>query len=150
MMTWKRTILLAGFIIGIAGGMLFYFNVFDLLRIKGVLKGAEEAVEQEDLEQLMSYVSIRYADPYGFDNPMARRFMSGLFKDFDKFEVAVEKPVIHIEGNTATVRLSLWISVDWDGHPAYLVGTNRTAAPVRAYLKKEFLRWKVVKIEGVR
>lgn len=149
-MTWKRTILLAVFIIGIAGGILFYFNVFDLLRIKGILKGAEEAVEHEDLERLMSHVSSRYADPYGFDYPMVRRFMSGLFKDFDRFEVTVERPVIHVEGDTATVRFALWISVDWDGHPAYLVGTNRAAAPVRVYLQKEFLRWKVIKIEGVR
>jgi len=150
MTTWKKTILFSILIVSLAVGVFFYYSFFELIRIKGILKGAQDALEREDLEGLMSYVSSRYADPYGFDYPMVRRFLSGLFKDFDKFEVVVKDPVIHVEDNRATVRFSLWISVDWNGYPAYIVGTNRAPATVLAYLERESRRWKVVKIEGIR
>lgn len=146
----RNIALIALIIILICGGVLLYLDIIDTLRIKGVLKGAKKAVEYEDIDGLLSYVSTSYGDDYGFNYPMAKRFMTGLFKDFDKFEVIIDNPVIKIKDDTAIAQFHLWISVDWDGNPAYIVGTNRAGAAVRVYLKKGFLSWKVVKIEGVR
>ena len=149
MRDWKK-ILIAGLLILVivAGGVL-YLGILDTLRIKKLLKTTEEAFEHEELDKLMSYVSLKYSDGYGFNYPMARRLMSGLFQDFDQFEATVENPVIKIEEDTATVQFSLWITVDWNGTPSYIVGTNRSGAPVKVYLRKELLSWKVVKLEGV-
>jgi len=149
MRDWKK-ILIAGLLILVivAGGVL-YLGILDTLRIKKLLKTTEEAFEHEELDKLMSYVSLKYSDGYGFNYPMARRLMSGLFQDFDQFEATVENPVIKIEEDTATVQFSLWITVDWNGTPSYIVGTNRSEAPVKVYLRKELLRWKVVRLEGV-
>jgi len=149
MRDWKK-IFIAGLlaIVIIAGGVL-YLGILDTLRIKKVLKGTEKAFEHEELDKLMSYVSLKYNDDYGFNYPMAKRLMSGLFRDFDQFEVTVENPVIKLEEDTATVQFSLWITVNWNGTPSYIVGTNRSGAPVKVYLRKEFLSWKVVRLEGV-
>jgi len=149
MRDWKK-ILIAGLLILVivAGGVL-YLGILDTLRIKKLLKTTEEAFEHEELDKLMSYVSLKYSDGYGFNYPMARRLMSGLFQDFDQFEATVENPVIKIEEDTATVQFSLWITVDWNGTPSYIVGTNRSGAPVKVYLRKELLSWKVVRLEGV-
>ena len=149
MRDWKK-ILIAGLLILVivAGGVL-YLGILDTLRIKKLLKTTEEAFEHEELDKLMSYVSLKYSDGYGFNYPMARRLMSGLFQDFDQFEATVENPVIKIEEDTATIQFSLWITVDWNGTPSYIVGTNRSEAPVKVYLRKELLRWKVVRLEGV-
>ena len=149
MRDWKK-IFIAGLlaIVIIAGGVL-YLGILDTLRIKKLLKTTEEAFEHEELDKLMSYVSLKYSDGYGFNYPMARRLMSGLFQDFDQFEATVENPVIKIEEDTATVQFSLWITVDWNGTPSYIVGTNRSGAPVKVYLRKELLSWKVVRLEGV-
>ena len=149
MRDWKK-ILIAGLLILVivAGGVL-YLGILDTLRIKKLLKTTEEAFEHEELDKLMSYVSLKYSDGYGFNYPMAKRLMSGLFQDFDQFEATVENPVIKIEEDTATVQFSLWITVDWNGTPSYIVGTNRSGAPVKVYLRKELLSWKVVRLEGV-
>lgn len=146
----KIIFIIAIVIIVICAGVVFYLGLLDTFRIRGVLKGAEKAVEHEDIDGLMSYVSTQYMDDYGFNYPMAKRLMSGLFKDFDKFEVLIENPVIKIKDDTAIAQFYMWISVDWNDNPAYIVGTNLAGAYVRAYLKKGFLSWKVVKIEGVR
>lgn len=149
MRNWKK-IFIAGFLaIVLVAGVLMSLGILDTLRIKRVLKGTEETFEHEELDKLMSYVSLKYSDGYGFNYPMAKRLMSGLFQDFDQFEVTVENPVIKIEEDTATVTFSLWITVNWNGTPSYIVGTNRSGAPVKVYLRKELLSWKVVKLEGV-
>jgi len=149
MRDWKK-ILIAGLLILVivAGGVL-YLGILDTLRIKKLLKTTEEAFEHEELDKLMSYVSLKYSDGYGFNYPMVKRLMSGLFQDFDQFEATVENPVIKIEEDTATIQFSLWITVDWNGTPSYIVGTNRSGAPVKVYLRKELLSWKVVRLEGV-
>src|SRR3989337_1576816 len=149
MRDWKK-ILIAGLLILVivAGGVL-YLGILDAVRIKKLIKTTEEAFEHEELDKLMSYVSLKYSDGYGFNYPMPKRLMSGLFQDFDQFEATVENPVIKIEEDTATVQFSLWITVDWNGTPSYIVGTNRSGAPVKVYLRKELLSWKLVRLEGV-
>ena len=149
MRDWKKIFIAGLLAIVIVAGVLMYLGILDTLRIKRVLKGTEKAFEHEELDKLMSYVSRKYNDDYGFNYPMAKRLMSGLFRDFDQFEVTVENPVIKIEEVTATVQFSLWITVDWNGTPSYIVGTNRSGAPVKVYLRKELLSWKVVRLEGV-
>lgn len=146
----RKITLIIFILIVIATGVSLYLGVHDTFRVKGVIKGAKKAVESKDIDGLMSYVSSAYSDNYGFDYPMVKRFMSSLFKDFDKFEVIIANPVIKVKDDLATAQFFLWISVDWNGQPAYIVGTNRAGARVRAYFKKGLLRWKVVKIEGVR
>ncbi len=150
MRAWKKITIIVLVILLIGGGIALYLSLIDLYKIKGVLKGAKEAFEQEDADGLMAYVSTSYSDDYGFNYPMVRRFMSGLFKDFNKFEVVMENPAIEIQDDTATVQFSLWISVDWNGAPAYIVGTNQKGANVRLHLKKVLMKWQAIKIEGVR
>ena len=149
MRNWKKIFIAGLLAIVVVAGVLMYLGILDTLRIKRVLTGTEEAFEQEELDKLMSYVLLKYNDGYGFNYPMVKRLMSGLFQDFDQFEATVENPVIKIEEDTATVQFSLWITVDWNGTPSYIVGTNRSEAPVKVYLRKELLSWKVVKLEGV-
>src|SRR3990170_6867168 len=149
MRNWKKIFIAGLLAIVVVAGVLMYLGILDTLRIKRVITGTEEAFEQEELGNLMSYVSPKYNDGYGFNYPMAKRLMSGLFQDFDQFEVTVENPVIKIGEDTATVTFSLWITVNWNGTPSYIVGTNRSGAPVKVYLRKKLLSWKVVKLEGV-
>ena len=146
----KKIIIIILIILLIGGGIFVYSGVLDKFRIKGVIKGAEKAMEQEEIYKLMSYVSLKYMDDYGFNYPMVKRLVADLFKDFDKFDVSIKNPVVEIKDDTATVKFDVWVAVDWNGNPAYIVGTNRSAAHIRAFLTKEFLNWKVVKVEGVR
>jgi len=149
MRDWKKIFIAGLLTLVIIAGVVLYLGILDTLRIKKLLKGTEEAFEHEELGKLMSYVSLKYSDGYGFNYPMAKRLMSGLFRDFDQFEATVENPVIKIEEDTATIQFSLWITVDWNGTPSYIVGTNRSGAPVKVYLRKKLLSWKVVRLEGV-
>ena len=146
----KKIIIIILIILLIGGGIFLYSGVLDKFRIRGVIKGAEKAMEQEKIDKLMSCVSLKYMDEYGFNYPMVKRLVADLFKDFDKFDVSIKNPVVEIKDDTATVKFDLWVAVDWNGNPSYIVGTNRSAAHIRAFLAKEFLSWKVVKVEGVR
>ena len=146
----KKTGLLVIIVLLLAGIILFYSGILDKWRVRGIIKGIEKAMEQEDAEKIMSGISLKYADDYGFDYPMAKRMLSDLFKDFEKFDVTIKNPVIQIKDDTAIVKLDVRVAVDWNGNPSYIVGTNRSAAHIRAFLAKEFLSWKVVRVEGVK
>lgn len=143
----KKTGLLIIIVLLVSGSILFYSGILDNWMVRGVIKGIEKAMEQEDAEKIMSGISLKYTDDYGFDYPMAKRMLSDLFKDFDKFDVTIKNSVIKIKDDTATVKFDAWVAVDWNGTPSYIVGTNRSAAHIRAFLAREFLRWKVVRIE---
>lgn len=146
----KKIGLLVIIVLFIAGIIFIYSGILDKWRVRGVIKGAERAMEQEDSEKMMSSISLKYMDDYGFNYPMVKRLVADLFKDFDKFDVSIKNPVIEIKDDTATVKFDMWVAVDWNGNLSYIVGTNRSAAHIRAFLAKEFLSWKVVKVEGVR
>src|SRR3972149_2738872 len=107
-------------------------------------------MEQEDAEKIMSGISSKYTDDYGFNYPMVKRMLSDLFKDFGTFDVTIKNPIIEIKDDTAKVKFDVWVTVDWNGNPSYIVGTNRSAAHIRAFIAKEFLSWKVVRVEGVK
>ncbi|MCC6544516.1 MAG: hypothetical protein IT392_08455 [Nitrospirae bacterium] len=146
----KKTGLLIIIILLIAGIILFYSGSLDTWRVQGVINGVEKAMEEEESTKMMSFISLNYADGYGFDNSKVKRLLENLFKDFDKFEVTIENPVIEIKEDTATVKFDVRVTVGWNGNPSYIVGTNRSAAHIRAYLVKELFRWKVVRVEGVK
>src|SRR3972149_7037364 len=143
----KKTGLLVIIVLVISGCILFYSGILDKWRVSGVIKGVEKAMEQEDTEKIMSGISLKYTDDYGYNYPMVKRMLSDLFKDFD---VTIKKSVIQIKDDTAIVKFDAWVAVDWNGNPSYIVGPNRSAAHIRAFLAKEFLSWKVVRVEGVK
>lgn len=131
--------------------MLVYSGILDKWRVSGVIKGVEKAMEHEDAEKIMSGISLKYTDDYGFNYPMVKRLLSDLFKDFENFDVTIKNPVIQIKEDTATAKFDMWVAVDWNDNPSYyIVGTNRSAAHIRAFFAREFLSWKVVRVEGVK
>lgn len=146
----KKTGLLIIIVLLISGSILFYSGLLDKWRVRGVIKGVERAMEQEDSGKIMSGISLKYTDDYGYNYPMVKQLLTDLFKDFDKFDVTIKNPVIEIKDDTATVKFDIWVTVDWNGNPSYIVGTNRSSAHIRAFLAKEFLSWKVVRVEGVK
>src|SRR3990172_10774957 len=143
----KKTGLLVIIVLVISGCILFYSGILDKWRVSGVIKGVEKAMEHEDTEKIMSGISLKYTDDYGFNYPMVKRMLNDLFKDFDKFDVTIKNPVIQITDDTAIVKFDIRVAVDWNGNPSYIVGTNRSAAHIRAFLAREFLSWKVVRVE---
>lgn len=138
-------------IVVVTGSIVFrYSEYYDRWAIKRVLKGAANAVEDESIEDLMEYIAQDYHDSYGFDYSMVRRLMVKLFKDFEKFVVMIEDPVIEIVGDNASVEFRLWVLVNWQDHQAYIVGGNYKAANVRVLFKNGTSGWQVVGVEGVR
>ena len=134
----------------ISGSLLFYSGPLDKWRVRGVTKGIEKAIEQEDSGKIMSRISLKYTDDYGYNYSMVKQLLTDLFQDFDEFDVTIQNPVIETRDDTATVKFDVWVSVDWNGNPSYIVGTNRSSAHISVFLAKEFLSWKVVRVEGVK
>jgi len=147
----KTLIIAVGLLLFLAGGGgALYWMFSDKVRIQGIIESAEEAVEREDLDGLMVYLSPRYQDAYGFNKLLIRRVMQDTFREFDRFEMTAGGAVIAVEGENARVRIPVELRVDWAGQRAYLVGTNAKPAPMEIALRKEGLRWRVVWVDGVK
>ncbi|MBI5198294.1 MAG: hypothetical protein HZA19_06775 [Nitrospirae bacterium] len=133
------------------GGAVWLYRVFsDDMRIEGILRTAEEAVEREDAETLSEMISLTYQDSTGMTPPRIRELLSNLFEEFDHFEVVSDKPVIRMTSRTAEARFPLRILVDWAAQRSYLVGRNTKPADVKISFRKEGMHWKVIRVEGLK
>ncbi len=121
----------------------------------GILKVINEgkaAIEAENIEKSMSYVSLQYSDDYGLKYLIVKRILADVFKEFDGFKVLLDNIEIDVnkKENTAVAAFDLRIIVTLHNQPGYLVGLTDSPAKIKMYFIKERLRWQVVKVSGIK
>ena len=139
-------------IIAIAAIIIKFLFVSEKSRILKVINEGRAAVEAEDVDKCMSYISLQYSDDYGLKYLIVKRILTDVFKEFDGFKVMLDDVEIEVNNKekTAVAAFDLRIIVTLHNQPGYLVGTTDSPAKIKMYFIKERLKWQVVKVTGIR
>lgn len=117
--------------------------------IRKLLAAGEVAVEAEDIQTTMSYVSRQYIDEIGLNYLAVRRVLGWAFNRFDGFDVRLHDISIAIDGDRAVASGQLQVLVLSQGETAYLVAESGAPDLVTITLVKQRLTWKVMSVNGI-
>ena len=144
----KKTITLL-FIVVLAPVILYLLWPSDEARIKKLLKEGTEAVEQEDLENVMSKVSFNYRDDYGLTYLYIKEYMKKYFQQMSEINVEYENLRIEVHEKTASAEMDVRVVAQIGTDKGYVFGDYPNPEHLTFTLQKERTTWYVIKTEGL-
>lgn len=127
-----------------------HFLVSDEDRIKGVIYHGRAAIEREDFEGALKYVSRDYQDAYGLNKMAIAAVLKRLYAEFDNIAIQVEEMEVTIpEKGQGRAAFNTWVTFRGEEGIGYLVGSFEEPCRVCFTLAKEGGRWRVIKVEGI-
>jgi hypothetical protein len=130
--------------------LIKYIIISDETRIRRVIYKGKAAIEQEDFEGALKYVSRDYQDDYGLNKLAIGALLKRVFKEFDAIAIHVKGMEVEIsEGGLGQATLFTWVTAQGDEGVGYIVGSAEEPSCVTFTLAKERGRWRIVKAEGV-
>jgi hypothetical protein len=130
--------------------LIKYLIVSDEARITGVIYKGKAAIEREDFEGALKYVSRDYQDDYGLNKVAIAAILQRVFMEFDNITIHVKGMDVEIsEGGLGQATFFTWVTAQAGEGVGYIVGSAEEPSCVVFTLAKEKGRWRVVKVEGV-
>jgi hypothetical protein len=121
----------------------------DESRIKKLFREGSQAIEQEDLETVMSKVSFHYRDEHGLTYLYLKELMKTLFKQMEDIKIEYENIEINVQDSTATADMDVLILATMGDNTGYILGDLSEPAHLTFSLEKERTKWLVIKTEGL-
>jgi hypothetical protein len=146
-MSKKTTLLL--FVLILTPAVLYLVWPSDEARIKKLLKEGINAIEQENLERVMSKVSFNYRDDYGLTYLHVKEYMKKMFWQMDNIKIEYENLEINIHEKTASAEMDVRVAAQIGTDAGYVLGDYPTPEHVILTLQKEQTKWYVIKTEGL-
>ncbi|MGE5299646.1 MAG: hypothetical protein ACM3MB_01630 [Acidobacteriota bacterium] len=129
--------------------IVYLFWPSDEARIKKLFKEGSEAVEERNLEEVMSKVSYNYSDEHGLSYIILKQDIERTFKKMSGIQVEYEIRDIKIREKTASAELDLRIIATHGSDTGYAVGDAARPARLTFSLEKERAKWLVTRVEGL-
>jgi hypothetical protein len=105
----------------------------------------------EDLDESVRFLSPRYRDNVGFDNPLMRGLLEEAYDRFEEPRVELAgPPKIQVDGDHAIVRADIRVTAKYLGYRNFLLGDQDGPNRVQILMDKSTGGWKVSRIEGLR
>jgi hypothetical protein len=144
----KKTIAFL-FILIITPVIIYLIWPSDESRIKKLFKEGSHAIENEDLETVMSKVSFNYRDEHGLTYLYLKELMKTVFKQMDDIKIEYENIKIDVHDETATADMDVLILATKGDTTGYILGDLSEPAHLTFTLEKERTKWLVIKTEGL-
>lgn len=139
MRRWTVVIL----IVLLALGMWYLSRGSEEDRIREVLREGKEAIEREDLQGLMEFISRRYSDSRGLNYFALRGLLGSLFDRYEHIRIHVEREEITLEDGKALARVWGWAEArDREGE-GVIACSSGDPCLVELQLEKEGGKWLV-------
>ena len=145
----KKSITLLVLLI-IAPVIIYLLWPSDEARIRKLFKEGAKAVEERNLEEVMSKVSYNYSDGHGFSYITLKQAIERTFKEMSGIQVEYEIKGITIREKNASAELDLRIVATHGSDTGYALGDAARPAHLTFSLEKERTNWLVTKVEGLR
>ena len=144
----KKTIVFL-FILIVTPVIIYLLWPSDESRIKKLFKEGSQAIEQEDIETVMSKVSFNYRDEYGLTYLYLKELMKSVFRQMDGIKVEYENVEIEVHDDTATADMDVLILATIGNDTGYVLGDLTEPAHLTFTLDKERTKWFVIKTVGL-
>ena len=130
-------------------GIFYLVWPSDEARIKKLLKEGISAIEQEDLEHVMSGVSFNYRDDYGLTYLSIKEHMKKIFQQMNEIKVEFENLEIKVHEKTASAEIDVRVVAQVGTDTGYVFGDQPHPEHLMLTLQKEKTKWYVIKTEGL-
>jgi len=145
----RKSIIFLCFIV-IAPIIIYLLWPTDESRIKKLVKEGAQAVEKEEIDNVMSKVSFSYQDEHGLTYMFIKKILTEQFKAMSDIKIEYENLKIEVKENAATASFDLRVIATSGNQTGYVIGDIKTPARVKLMLEKERVSWLVTKTEGLR
>ena len=130
--------------------IIYFLWPSDENRIKKLFREGAKAVQEENLDEVMSKVSFNYSDDHSMTYLTIKDGMKKVFQQMDSISVEYEIKNIEIRDKAALVELDLRVVASFGQDTGYVLGDIDKPAHMTFYLDKERGKWLVGKTKGIR
>jgi len=138
----KKWILIIA-VIAAAAALVRLLMPGDRARIMTAVTKGKTAIERENIDKVMSVVSIGYRDEYGFTYAALRKTFADMFGRLDNISLGCDIGDATIRGDTADVALDVSLSGTINGERYRIIGDG-TPEPITVRFARDGLAWKAV------
>ena len=123
------------------------FNYFtsEERRLKIIINRGQEAIEREDLEKCMGYISQDYSDKYNQTYQSIKEDTKEAFEKYDEINIWIRKREIILKENEAEVNLGI-IASAISPETGLIKGQEKFIL----YFRKEKGHWKIIKVSPLK
>jgi hypothetical protein len=121
----------------------------DEARIKRLFREGAQAIENKDLDAVMSKVSFNYTDEYGFNYLYLKEAMKRVFQQMGDIDIKYENPAITITGKAAKAEMDVRVIATIGNERGYILGDLPNPVHLIFSLEKQRTKWMVLKVEGM-
>jgi len=123
------------------------FNYFtsEERRLKIVINRGKEAIEREDLEECMRYISQNYFDEYSQSYQSIKEDAKEAFEKYDEINIWIRRREIVLKDNEAEVNLGIIASAE-----SPETGSIKGQEKFTLCFRKENGHWKIIKASPLK
>ncbi len=123
------------------------FNYFtsEERRLKIIINRGQEAIEREDLEECMRYISQDYSDEYDQTYQSIEEDAKKAFEKYDEINIWIRKREIVLRDSEAEVNLGIIISLS-----SKETGLIKGQEKLTLYFRKENGYWRIIKASPLK
>ncbi|MBI5025237.1 MAG: hypothetical protein HZC12_00615 [Nitrospirae bacterium] len=122
----------------------------DEKRIKKVINSGQKAIEAEDIDGLMKYISYNYRDDYGNGYLQIKTIFQHVFKHLNDIEIERDALRITVNNDRAEAEFNVRVIASEGQDRGYILGEAGRAQNIKVSLEKSLNKWLIMRVEGVR
>ena len=130
--------------------VIYFLWPSDESRIKKLFREGSKAIEQENMEDVMSKISFNYRDRQGFAYLSLKEGMNRVFRQMSGIKIEYDIKKISVKDDSADVDLDLRVIASYGQDTGYVVGDAAEPAHMRFSLEKTRTAWLVAASEGLQ
>ena len=138
--TWTRRKTIISIVVAVVFCVIIlkFALISDSEKIKQTLYNGKNAIEQENIHELMPCISRNYIDENGFNYIKIKYLFNWLFSQFDDIRIHIRKMDINIDREkNATATLHTWATAKGLDTIGYIVGDKKEPCRVIFTLVEE-------------
>jgi hypothetical protein len=133
----------------ISSVIIYFLWPSDEARIKKLFREGSKAVEERNMEEVMSKVSYNYSDEHGLSYITLKQAVERTFKQMSGIQVEYEIKEIRLKEQKATAEVDLRVIATYGKDTGYVVGDAARPAHLTFSLEKERTKWLVTGVGGL-